>query len=245
MLPEKQDAFGQEIFDYYQGKGGKEIIEREDGLIDLSGGPEIYFSEYKNWPDFEKRSLKYCKGRILDIGCGAGRIALYLQKIGHDVLGIDNSPLAIKVCKRRGLKRAEVVSISDISTALGTFDSIVMFGNNFGLFGNIKRGQKLLNKLHDMTSGNARIIAASMDPYNTKNPDHLAYHKFNLKSGRMAGQVKIRVRYKKIKGIWFDYLLVSPKEMADIVKDTGWKLKKTIPDKHGAYVGIIEKVNQI
>jgi cyclopropane fatty-acyl-phospholipid synthase-like methyltransferase len=39
----------------------------------------------------EKKSMGYVKGRtVLDIGCGPGRHALYLQnERGFDVLGID------------------------------------------------------------------------------------------------------------------------------------------------------------
>ena len=32
MLSEQQDGYGQALYDYHQGKGGYEIIEREDGL---------------------------------------------------------------------------------------------------------------------------------------------------------------------------------------------------------------------
>lgn len=242
MLPEKQDAFGHGILDFYQGKGGSEIIEREDGLIEISGGPDIYFSEYKDWREHEKEALKYASGWILDIGCGAGRTALYLQNKGKKVLGIDNSPLAVSVCKSRGVKNAKVLSITEVSSALGIFDTLIMFGNNFGLFSNVKRAKWLLKKFHTMTSEKARIIAESRDPYGTKNPDHLSYHKYNLKRGRMAGQVKIRVRYKRIKGDWFDYLMVSAKEMSEIIEGTGWKLKEIIPGKYGTYIGIIEKL---
>jgi 2-polyprenyl-3-methyl-5-hydroxy-6-metoxy-1,4-benzoquinol methylase len=73
--------------------------------------------------------MRFVKGRVLDIGCGAGRVALYLQKKGFDVSGIDVSPLAVKVCKLRGLKKARVLSISNIGAKLGKFDTLLMFGN--------------------------------------------------------------------------------------------------------------------
>jgi 2-polyprenyl-3-methyl-5-hydroxy-6-metoxy-1,4-benzoquinol methylase len=59
--------------------------------------------------------MVFVKGRVLDIGCGAGRHSLYLQNQGFQVLGIDNSPLAVKVAKLRGLKRVKVMSIEDIN----------------------------------------------------------------------------------------------------------------------------------
>jgi 2-polyprenyl-3-methyl-5-hydroxy-6-metoxy-1,4-benzoquinol methylase len=55
-------------------------------------------------PD-EKKAIDYAKGRVLDVGCGAGRHILYLQKKGLKVLGIDQSPLAVNMCKLRGAKK--------------------------------------------------------------------------------------------------------------------------------------------
>ena len=36
----------------------------------------------QNWHLTEKKAIKYARGRVLDIGCGAGRHALYLQDKG-------------------------------------------------------------------------------------------------------------------------------------------------------------------
>jgi hypothetical protein len=58
----------------------------------------------------------------------------------------------------------------------------------------------------------------------------------------MAGQIKRRVRYKKYATPWFDYLLVSQKEMTGIVEGTGWKISKFIESKdRPQYIAVIEK----
>jgi SAM-dependent methyltransferase len=239
----KKDAYGQEIWAYFRGKESFEIVERDDGYFGVSGGSKAYFAEYKNWPEHEKKAINLVKGRVLDIGCGAGRHSLYLQKKGFDVTGIDNSPLAIKVCKKRGLKKAKVMSIDDVGKFKpDSFDTIIMFGNNFGLFGSFKKAKLLLKKFHKITSPNALIIAESNDPYKTDNPAHLEYHKFNKKRGRMPGQLRIRIRFEKYVGNWFDYLLVSKKEMQEILKDTGWRIKKFIDSKKSSYIAVIEKI---
>jgi len=33
-----QDAYGRAVYDYYRNKGGYEIVERDDGLVDTSSG---------------------------------------------------------------------------------------------------------------------------------------------------------------------------------------------------------------
>ena len=103
MKPEEV-AVGQEIWAYYNGKRRFEIVERDDGYIDNGPDVAMYFSSYEDWSPLDKKAIEFVKGRVLDIGCGAGSHSLYLQEKGFDFLGTDISPLAIKVCKLRGLK---------------------------------------------------------------------------------------------------------------------------------------------
>ena len=242
MLRDHQDAYGHEVYDYLKNKRGQgEIVERGDGYIDVSGGPKAYFSEYKDWPPHEKKAIRHARGRVLDIGSGAGRHSLYFQGKGLEVLGIDNSPLAIEVCKLRGLRNTKVMSISQINSKLGVFDTILMLGNNFGLFGSFKGTRRLLKKLSKITSGNGRIIAGSNDVYKTETPEHLSYHELNRERGRMAGQIKLRVRYKKYATPWFDYLMVSKEEMENILDGTDWEVNKFIESDGSVYIAIIDK----
>ncbi len=241
MLKDWQDAFGHEIYDYFKGKGGYEIVERDDGFFSVSSGPKLYFLEYEEWPESEKEAIKYVRGRVLDVGCGAGRHALYLQEQGFDVLGVDNSPLAIEVCKARGLQSTRILSVTQIAPQLGVFDTILMLGNNFALVGNAKRARWLLKRLHKMTSEGGRIIAQTRDPYQTDLPEHLEYHARNRDVGRMSGQARIRVRYKRYVTPWIDFLMVSKEEIKTVLEGTNWKVRDFIDGQQGVYVAVIEK----
>ena len=236
------DAYGQEIWTCYKGVAVSEIVERDDGYFDASDyGSKMYFSQCQDWSLIEKNAMKFVKGRVLDIGCGAGRHSLYLQKRGFDVLGIDNSPLAIKVCKLRGLKKAKIMPIEDVDFEPASFDTIIMMGNNFGLFGSFEKARKLLKLFYEMTSKDALIIADTRDPYKTDNPDHLEYHRLNKKKDRMGGQLRIRIRFRKYVGAWFDYLMVSKEEMKNILEETGWKIREFMGSDDSQYIAIIEK----
>jgi SAM-dependent methyltransferase len=237
----QQDAFGQEIDDYFHGRGGFEIIERDDGYVDLSSGPSVYFAEYKDWPPHQKQAIRLARGRVLDVGCGAGRVALYLQSKGLDVTGTDNSPLAIQVCKVRGVKKAKVLPITQVNAKMGVWDTIVMFGNNFGLFGDFRRARWLLRRFAKITGPGGRILAESNDPYQTTQRDHLEYHKRNRRRGRMSGQLRIRVRYRTHATPFFDYLLASKEEVAKIVDGTGWKIERFFDSKGSLYAVLLEK----
>jgi SAM-dependent methyltransferase len=241
MLEEHEDAFGRAMYDYYHGLEVEEVIERDDGYVDVSLGPRSYLSEYDDWPRHIQKAMRYTSGRVLDIGCGAGRHALYLQDKGLDVLGIDTSPMALKVCEERGLKKTRLMDITQLNRRFGTFDTMLMLGNNFGLFASVKRARWLLRRFRAMTSPDARLIAESMDVYATERPEHLEYHERNRRRGRMPGQVRIRARYRRYRTPWFDYLIVSKEEMAMILEGTGWSIARTFEGRGGAYVAVIER----
>lgn len=245
IFKDDQDAFGHLIFDFFK-KGGAEyrlpgVLERYDGYISDAGSTAVYFSRYKDWPIIERKALRMARGRVLDIGCGAGRHCLYLQEKGLEVTGIDNSPLSIEVCKQRGIKNAVVLACGDISPTLGTFDTVLMLGHNFGLFGGFYKARRILKKLDGITSRKARIIATTNDIYQTDDPDNLRYHEYNRNHGRMSGQIRMKVRYKNYATPWFDYLLVSRNEMENILEGTGWIVTRYIDAGDSHYAAIIEK----
>lgn len=242
MLTDKQDAFGHLLHDYFTGEENYEIVERDDGYI-LAGnvGTSRYFKEFLQWGEHEKLAIEHAAGRILDIGCGAGKHSLYLQQQGYEVVGTDISPLAIRVCQKRGLKKTSLIPITRINSKLGTFDTILMMGHNFGLVSNIKRAQWLLKRFAIMTSPDAKIIAETFCPYQTENTDHLEYHRINRNRNRMGGQLRLRIRYKGYSTPWFDYLQVSKSEIQDIIKSTGWTIEHYIESGKPTYIAILKK----
>jgi SAM-dependent methyltransferase len=241
-VPEPWDAFGRMLHAHWQGEpDAAEFIERDDRWIDTSAGAGRYFAPFQEWPALEQEAMRYARGRVLDVGCGAGRVALHLQEQGHEVVGIDVSPLAVEVCRRRGVRDARRLSITQANSRLGQFDTIVMLGNNFGLFGGFRRARWLLRCWRGLTGLEGRIIAQTLDPYQTDNPDHLAYHEWNRRRGRMGGQIRFRVRFRKSIGPWLDYLFVSRDEMRTIVDGTGWQIARTLDSDGPTYIAILEK----
>lgn len=242
MLKDEEDAYGHILHDYYNGKGAFEIIERDDGLFEATRDPRFYFSLYLDWPSLEQQALQYVQGDVLDIGCGAGRHALYLQLQGHEIVGIDVSPLAIEVCKQRGLRNAFIMSLDDLDSELGIFDTILLLGGNFGLLGNPEKAKEILYTLSELSSAEGKIIAQSLDPHQTSEKYHLDYHQKNREQGKMAGQTRIRIRYKKYVTSWIEFLLVSPEEMEELVVDTDWHVKELLQeDNCSRYFAILSK----
>jgi 2-polyprenyl-3-methyl-5-hydroxy-6-metoxy-1,4-benzoquinol methylase len=241
LLKGKKDAFGKLIMDYHNGEHVSEIIERDDGFISLGGGPKAYFSTFDLWRPQVQEAISLAKGRILDIGCGAGRFAIHLQEKGFDVVGIDNSELAIKVSKARGLKNALPVGIDEITTSLGQFDTVLMLGNGFGLMQSFDNARRILKQLAEISSDDAQILAESINPYGKDFINYSAYFEKNRKKRRMYGQMRMRIRHLVCKTPYFDFLLVSPDEIRSILEGTGWYLNIIIGDINNGFIAIIAK----
>ena len=97
-----QDAFGRMLLDALDAGAGHEIVERDDGFL---GVPTMdYLAPVRRWHSVERRALRSVNGRVLDVGCGAGRVALELQARGRDVVAIDPSVGAVDVARRRGVR---------------------------------------------------------------------------------------------------------------------------------------------
>lgn len=241
MLSPDQDAYGRLVYDYFRRLRPIELVERDDGWIAPSGGPANYFAPFHKWPPHQRRAMGFVRGRVLDIGTGAGRAALHLQARGHRVLAVDNSPLAVRTARLQGVKQVRVLSITALSTGLGTFDTLLLLGNNFGLLANPRRARWLLRRFRALTSPTGRIVAEILDPYDTTAPEHHRYHRWNRRRGRMAGQTRIRVRYRDLVTPWFDYLFVSPRELRFILRGTGWRIDRLIRSSGPTYIAILIK----
>lgn len=226
------------------GEEAPEIVERDDGFIGASVmGPKMYLAPFARWPAHHRRAMRFVRGRVLDVGSGGGRVALHLQERGHDVVAIDNSPGAIEVCRRRGVRDARLLAFDEVDESLGRFDTVVLFGNNFGLFGSPTKAKRLLRKLRKLTNENGRIVAESRDVERGGQPDapwHVAYRQRNIERGRLPGQIRLRIRFRNIIGPWFDYPMVSPDQLREILDGTGWELARTI-DSDDTYIAVIEK----
>jgi SAM-dependent methyltransferase len=240
-LDERSDAYGAMLLAGFEGEPVVEIVERDDGFISASRfGTALYLAPFRRWPAHHRRAMRFVRGRVLDVGCGGGRVAVHVQERGQNVVAIDTSPGAIEVCGRRGVRDARLLSIDGLDESLGVFDTIVMFGNNFGLFANARKAKRLLRRFHELTSDRGRIVAETRDVYTTDDPVHLAYQERNRRRGRMGGQIRIRVRYRDRATPWFDYLMVSPGELDDLLLGTGWSAGRIFegPD---TYIAVIEK----
>jgi cyclopropane fatty-acyl-phospholipid synthase-like methyltransferase len=125
------------------------------------------FRSYNEMPKLEKKALQLSKGKILDVGCGAGSHSLYLQNEKKlEVTPIDISENAIQACQLRGLKKAKVQNILDMDSNLHSndkFDTILLLMNGTGIFETLPKTSRYLQKLKSLLTPNGQILIDSSD----------------------------------------------------------------------------------
>lgn len=157
----KQDIIGNALLDYYQGRHTGDIITYSS-LDETDSLPlKHLFRSFADMPPLEQKALEYCKGKTLDIGCGAGSHAIYLQEKGMDVVGLDESNGAIAVCKQRGLKKVVQRNLMDFERE--TFDTLLLLMNGTGLAGRLDKMDSFFSKLKSLLNSGGQILLDSSD----------------------------------------------------------------------------------
>ena len=133
-----KDLFGKAILDYQTHNSPEDLIT-ETSIPEADEMSVTYlFRDFKDMTKLEQKALQLAKGKVLDVGCGAGSHALYLQEKGFDVTAIDISKNAIKACELRCLKNCKVSDVLDLD-ASEKFDTILLLMNGTGIFGKMNQ----------------------------------------------------------------------------------------------------------
>ncbi len=236
------DLFADALWQYHETGRADLRIERDDGY---SSREDVawYFTTYRDFPSHEKAALKFARGRVLDIGCGAGRHSLHLQKRGLRVTALDASPRIAELARARGVKDVRVVDVCGrLPFRDGEFDTVILFGNNLGICGTLPRFRRMLRELHRITSPRGCILATTRQP-STTNPLHRSYLRRNLARGRAIGQVRLRLAFDGKRGAWFDLLLLSPTDLMQVAAKDKWELVSvfSLENFESGYSVVMEK----
>lgn len=197
-----------------------QVIERDDGYVSVEDAYR-YFTRPDEWIAGERHAVAVAAGRVLDIGCAAGRHMLAMTG-DREVIGVDPSPGAVAVAQEQGLE-ARVGSVLEPGD-VGRFDTLLMLGGNLGLLGSREQAPAVLDSLAGLARPRARLLAIGHDPQKAATPEHRGYHARNRDYGRLPGQVRMRVRYRSWTSAWFDRLLLTPAELETLTGPSPWRL---------------------
>lgn len=227
------DVLGEALLDYQNGKYTEDIktfssLDEEDSI------PLPYlFRDFNQMPKLEQKALELCKGRVLDIGAGAGSHSLFLQKKGLEVTALDSSPGAINVCEQRGIKKTIVAEILNYEKY--SYDTLLLLMNGIGIVGSLDYLDSYLTHFKKLLSPNGQILLDSSDLiYMFDQEDDGGY--WVPDNGTYYGQVQFQLSYKGEKGEPFHWLYIDFKTLKEHCEKVNFNCKLVSKGDHYDYL---------
>lgn len=226
------DLFGKAILDFQTNNSPENIIT-ETSISETDEMSVAYlFRKFNEMPKLEQKALQLCKGKILDVGCGAGSHSLYLQEKDFEVTSIDISENAIKTCQARGLKNAKVENILHLENE--KFDTILLLMNGTGIFENLATTSKYLQKLKSLLNENGQILIDSSDILYMfdQNEDGT----FSVPADNYYGELTFSIQYKNQTEEDFPWLYLDYNTLQNACQANGLHCELLFEGNHFDYL---------
>lgn len=233
-LNNNPDIFGNAISDFFHHRKPENIIVRSSEFDDDEIPVEYLFRNFDEMPSLEKAALKRCRGKILDVGCGAGSHSIYLQEEKNlEVTAIDISEKAIETGKLRGLKK--VCSEDFFQLNDEKFDTILFLMNGIGIVGKLTNLERFFQKLKTLLAPNGQVLLDSSD---------LSYLFEQTEDGGVwvdaskgyYGELEYKIAYKNEVSKPFHWLFIDFQTLKFASETNGFKCEMLQQGKHYDYL---------
>ncbi|PPK66130.1 class I SAM-dependent methyltransferase [Actinokineospora auranticolor] len=164
--------------------------------------------------------LDTCAGPTVDIGCGPGRLTTALTSRGIPALGIDTSPVAVRLTRARGgaaLRR----DVFDRLPGEGRWSHALLADGNIGIGGD---PVTLLRRVTSLLAPGGTVVA-DIDPPGT-------------------GLRRDRVRLRPASGAaarWFPWAWLGADAVAEVATRAGLRLSRLDHDHHRWVVALARR----
>jgi len=208
---------------------------RADG-VSFTLETDEYFTLEGALAELDAIALDRCRGRVLDIGAGAGRHALALQDRALEVVAIDVSPICVALCRDRGVLDARTVDVMTLDDAapLGRFDTILFGMQTIGVAGGIAPLGRLLERLgHSLEPGGELLVDSSAlrEPWEGDESDE----------SPERGEIVLSMRYRGWRGEPFPWVYLAESDMAAVAIAAGFEMETLGRVESGEYLAALRR----
>ncbi len=217
-MKSEKDPMGRAIADYHAtGKAAK--LRVFSPMFDEDEIPvATLFRSMDDMPALEKEALMAARGRILDVGAGAGCHSLALQAMNKQVVAIDISPLSVATMRERGVLD---VREQDFFALDGQFDTILMLMNGIGIVGTLARFPEFFMQVDRLLAPGGQLLCDSSDIcYIFEDED--GFIDLTGIEG-YYGELTYQMQYKGVKGEPFPWLFVDYETLSEQAQRQGFE----------------------
>ncbi|MBK8806200.1 MAG: methyltransferase domain-containing protein [Bacteroidales bacterium] len=204
-IQESLDPLGTAIAEYYNKKKDEKVLIHSENFDDDEVSVSYFFRTEKDFSTIETSALNLCKGKILDVGAGAGCHSLFLQKKGMDITALEISKLAVNTMKE--MKITQIIEQNFYELENIRFDTLLFLMNGSGIIETIDNISSFFKHARTILNDDGQIIMDSSDlKYLYENED--GSFDINI-ADKYYGEIRFAMTYKSVKGRWFDWLYID------------------------------------
>ncbi|HEX8652485.1 MAG TPA: class I SAM-dependent methyltransferase [Pyrinomonadaceae bacterium] len=234
MSTDHYNLHGVSLLDYLNGETETtiavygELVERRDVPV------RLFFREPADFPALEQRALELCRGRVLDIGAGAGCHTLALQERGLTVCAIDFLPECVEVMKKRGVREAHCADIHTFEAE--AFDTLFSMMNGMAVVRDLSGLQPFLKEVRRLLKPDGQFLVDSTDMRRVAAPGIQDYLEKKRGRGEYFGEMHLQLEYKGRRGAPFTQLHVDAETLSEHAAQSGWDCQIIEQDESGRYL---------
>ena len=229
-----KDLFGKAILDYQTNNAPEDLITETTISEEDEMSVAYLFRSYDEMPKMEQKALQIAKGKILDVGCGAGSHSLSLQNERNlAVTSIDISANAINACTLRGLKNAKIQDVMTLENE--KYDTILLLMNGAGMCGKLKNIPNFLLKLKSLLNAGGQILLDSSDIIYMFDDDEDG-GKWIPSKNEYYGEIVFNISYKGEKEKPFDWMFIDYNTLQNAALDNGFQCELILEGEHYDYL---------
>ena len=231
-MDKNKDIFGTAIKAYYKENDTTDIKVHSPDFDDDVIPIDYLFRAFEDMPEVEQKALNLCKGKVLDVGCGAGSHALYLQNKKHlEVKAIDTSLGAIEISKKRGVKKPECQDFFKIENE--RFDTILMLMNGSGIIGKLENLSSFFEHCRSLLNKGGQILMDSSDLIYLFEEDEIDFEEY-------YGELQYKLSYKGAESDYFDWLYIDAVLLQEKAKELNFKCEIIEKGRHFDYLAVLK-----
>jgi SAM-dependent methyltransferase len=180
---------------------------------------ELFFRAPDQLEPWERIALDACRGKVLDLGAGAGTHALALAARGLQVTAVDISAEAVAVMQARGVQDARCTTLPDLANrGAAHYDTIITLMHGAGLAGDLDGLTTLLEQASQILAPQGTLILDSRDP------------------GCGAAIAELQISYQGQLGKPFNWLYIDTETLSDVARAAGFHCERLYQDDEGRHV---------
>jgi SAM-dependent methyltransferase len=223
---------GAALRDFLAGRLDAEVIVRDEDGEEERTPASVFFRGPEEFSVLDQVALDLCRGRVLDVGAGAGCHSLVLQDRGLTVTALDVAPEAVEVMWRRGVQDARCGDV--FGFAGERFDTLLVLMNGIGLVGTLQNLDRFLRDVPRLLSAGGQILLDSFDP---GPPDP-------ARPGAYAGEMRFQLEYDSVRGAFYEFVFLDFETLRGHAEAYGWRAESIWQEDEGHYLARLTRVDK-